>query len=162
PNLPAPSGDVVLEVRGLTSAYGAFRDIGFDVRRGEILGFAGLIGAGRTEVMRAVSGADPRSAGEIIVDGKPVAMKSPADSVRAGMVLVPEDRKAEGAILDHSVAENLCLPNLDAVAPDGWVWPGKVMAFARDGIKKLGVKGNPGQAIRSLSGGNQQKAIIAK
>ncbi|MDQ0474468.1 sugar ABC transporter ATP-binding protein [Labrys wisconsinensis] len=162
PDLPAPGGDVVLEVRGLTSAHGAFRDVGFEVRKGEILGFAGLIGAGRTEVMRAISGADPRRAGEILVDGKPVAMRSPADSIEAGMVLVPEDRKAQGAILDHSIAENLCLPNLDTVAPDGWVRPARVLAFAREGIRKLGVKGVPDQAIRNLSGGNQQKAIIAK
>ena len=162
PELPAPSAEVVLEVKNLTASDGSFRDIGFTVRRGEILGFAGLIGAGRTEVMRAVTGADERASGEISVEGRRIALDCPADAIAAGMGLVPEDRKQQGAVLDHSIAENLSLPNLDKVAPDGWVWPGRVLAFAQEGIRTLGVKGRPEQPIRNLSGGNQQKAIIAK
>src|SRR5690606_38517916 len=120
PDLPEPDEEIALEVGGLSSPDGSFSDISFSVRKGEILGLAGLIGAGRTELVRALTGADPAS-GEIRIDGQPVAISEPSHSIRAGMVLVPEDRKLLGAILDQSVAENIALSNMGRIAPRGWL-----------------------------------------
>src|SRR5690606_28172588 len=108
-------GEVVLEARGLTRR-GVIEDISFTLRRGEILGVAGLVGSGRTEIARALFGADPLDAGEVLIDGQPVEIRSPADAVRAGLALVPEDRKEDGLILMQSVRENITLPNLDTLS----------------------------------------------
>jgi ribose transport system ATP-binding protein len=162
PQLSAPSDKVLLEVENLSSPFGAFGDVSFSVRGGEILGIAGLIGAGRTELVRAIAGADPIASGSVRVAGQPVHLSGPADAIRAGVVLVPEDRKEQGVILDQSIGENLALPNLDHVAAGGWVWPRAVKAFAEEGIRRLGVKGVPDQPAGKLSGGNQQKVVIAK
>jgi ribose transport system ATP-binding protein len=89
-------------------------------------------------------------------------LKAPEDAIKAGLVLVPEDRKAQGVVLDHSVAANLALGNFDRLAPNGWLMPAKVTSFAASAIKRLRVKGRADQAMRFLSGGNQQKAIIAR
>jgi ribose transport system ATP-binding protein len=136
--------------------------VSFSVRAGEIFGIAGIVGAGRTELVRAIVGADPLASGSIFIDGQPVELKAPEDAIKAGVVLVPEDRKGQGVVLDHSVATNLALGNFDRLAPNGWLMPAKVASFAADAIKRLGVKGRANQAIRFLSGGNQQKTIIAR
>jgi ribose transport system ATP-binding protein len=162
PKIEEPTGKEVLRVEGLTGANGAFRDISFSVRAGEIFGIAGIVGAGRTELVRAIAGADRLAAGSVFVEGHPVQLRSPEDAINAGVVLVPEDRKAQGVILNHTVATNLALGNFDRLAPDGWLMPAKVTSFAATVIKRLGVKGQPDQAMRFLSGGNQQKAIIAR
>jgi ribose transport system ATP-binding protein len=162
PKIEAPSGKEVLRVERLTGANGAFRDISFSVRAGEIFGIAGIVGAGRTELIRAIAGADPLASGSIFIEGQPLQVKSPEDAIKAGIVLVPEDRKAQGVVLDHTVATNLALGNFDRLAPDGWLMPAKVASFAANAIKRLGVKGQPDQIMRFLSGGNQQKAIIAR
>lgn len=162
PELPAPAPNVVLDVAGATSAEGAFRDISFAVHAGEVFGIAGIVGAGRTELVRAITGADPLRSGSVAVNGKPVRLTSPSDAIGAGLVLVPEDRKAQGVLLDQSVAANIALGNFDTVAPGGWVRPQNVRAFATAAIKRLGVKGSPPQLIRFLSGGNQQKVVIAR
>ncbi|HEY0793664.1 MAG TPA: sugar ABC transporter ATP-binding protein [Chthoniobacterales bacterium] len=162
PKVGEPTGKEVLRVEGLTGANGAFRDVSFSVRAGEIFGIAGIVGAGRTELVRAIAGADPLASGSIVVDGQPVQLKGPEDAIKAGVVLVPEDRKAQGVVLDHSVASNLALGNFDRLAPNGWLMPEKVASFAANAIKRLGVKGQGNQAMRFLSGGNQQKAIIAR
>jgi ribose transport system ATP-binding protein len=162
PATDAPSDTIVLEVERLSSPDGTFRDVSFAVRGGEIFGIAGLIGAGRTELVRAISGADPISSGVVRVLGKELQLKGPHSSIAAGVVLVPEDRKGQGVVLDQSIAENLSLGNFDHVAPGGWVWPKAVQRFAEAGIRKLGVKGRPNQAVGKLSGGNQQKVVIAK
>jgi ribose transport system ATP-binding protein len=162
PKIEAPTGKEVLRVEGLTGANGAFRDISFSVRAGEIFGIAGIVGAGRTELIRAIAGADPLASGSVFIEGQPLQLKSPEDAIKAGIVLVPEDRKAQGVVLDHTVATNLALGNFDRLAPDGWLMPAKVTSFAANAIKRLAVKGQPAQIMRFLSGGNQQKAIIAR
>ncbi|WLP52761.1 sugar ABC transporter ATP-binding protein [Agrobacterium fabrum] len=161
PALPEPQEKVVLEVKGLTGATNAFRDISFGVRAGEILGIAGLIGAGRTELVRAISGADPTSAGEVLLDGKVLTLKSPADAIEKGIVMVPEDRKLQGLVVEHEIGENLIYANLDRVGT-GWITPAIKRAFTRDAIAKFGVKGRSEQPASDLSGGNQQKVVIAK
>jgi ribose transport system ATP-binding protein len=162
PKIEEPAGKEVLRVEGLTGANGAFREVSFSVRAGEIFGIAGIVGAGRTELIRAIAGADRLASGSVFVEGKPVQLRSPEDAIKAGVVLVPEDRKAQGVVLDHTVAANLALGNFDRLAPDGWLMPPKVASFAASAIQRLGVKGRPDQVMRFLSGGNQQKAIIAR
>ena len=158
----APIGDVALEVRGL-STKGFLKDISFHVRSGEIVGFAGLVGAGRSEVMRAVFGIDPRESGEILVRGKPVDIHTTVDALRAGLGFVPEDRKEQGLILKMSVRHNATIAALPSVA-NGWFLDKKrERDLAGRYIDKLRVK-TPSQEQRvlNLSGGNQQKVVIAK
>ncbi|CAN7399476.1 sugar ABC transporter ATP-binding protein [Mesorhizobium sp. LjNodule214] len=162
PKLSPPGSDTLLEVENLSSPERSFNDVSFSVKSGEILGIAGLIGAGRTELVRAIAGADPISSGSVRVAGKPVHLSGPAAAIKAGVVLVPEDRKAQGVVLDQTIGENLAFGNFDHVAPKGWVFPKAVQKFAEAGISRLGVKGRPNQAVSKLSGGNQQKVIIAK
>ncbi|MEP6563859.1 MAG: sugar ABC transporter ATP-binding protein [Mesorhizobium sp.] len=162
PPLSEPGSETLLEVENLSSPEKSFNNVSFSVRAGEILGIAGLIGAGRTELVRAIAGADPISSGSVRVAGKTVHLTGPAAAIKAGVVLVPEDRKAQGVVLDQTIGENLAFGNFDHVAPNGWVFPKAVQKFAEAGISRLGVKGNPGQAVSKLSGGNQQKVIIAK
>ena len=162
PKIEEPTGKEVLRVEGLTGANGAFQDVSFSVRAGEILGIAGIVGAGRTELVRGIAGADPLASGSVFIEGQRLQLKEPEDAIKAGVVLVPEDRKAQGVVLNHSVATNLALGNFDRLAPDGWLMPAKVASFAVGAIKNLGVKGQANQAIRFLSGGNQQKVIIAR
>ncbi|WP_432349057.1 sugar ABC transporter ATP-binding protein (plasmid) [Shinella yambaruensis] len=162
PALPVPAQEVALEVRGLSSPSKAFRDINFSVRKGEVFGIAGLMGAGRTELVRAITGADPISAGEVLLHGKPVTPRSPIDAIRNGIVLVPEDRKLQGVVLDHSIAENIGYANLGEIACNGWLSTRRIREFAEDYIRKFGVKGRGGQNAGELSGGNQQKVVLAK
>jgi ribose transport system ATP-binding protein len=162
PEAQAPTEKELLRVEGLTGANGAFKNVSFSVRAGEIFGIAGIVGAGRTELVRAIAGADPLAAGSVFIEGKQLLLKSPEDAIKAGIVLVPEDRKAQGVVLEHTVATNLALGNYDRLAPNGWLMPAKVASFAANAIKRLGVKGQANQTMRFLSGGNQQKAIIAR
>lgn len=164
PDIPVPAKDaeVALSVRNLTADDGRFKNLSFEVRRGEVLGFAGISGAGRTEAMRAIAGVDSFKSGEIAISGKKVRPKSPMDVIREGLVMVPDDRKALGVVLQHSIAENIAYSNADQIAPDGWMWPSKRDAYAQELITKLTVKGTPSQSAGSLSGGNQQKVVIAK
>jgi len=157
-----PTDKEVLRIDRLTGVNGAFRDVSFSVRAGEVFGIAGIVGAGRTELVRAIAGVDPVKSGSVAIDGKTVHFKGPSDAIKAGVVLVPEDRKAQGVVLDHTVAFNLALGNFDLVAPTGWLLPSKVTSFAEGAIKRLGVKGKANQLARFLSGGNQQKAVIAR
>ncbi|TPE47973.1 sugar ABC transporter ATP-binding protein [Amaricoccus solimangrovi] len=162
PPVPTPKARTVLEVRGLTGANGAFRDANFSVAEGEILGIAGLVGAGRTELVRAIAGADPVSAGTIWLDGRELALRSPADAIAEGIVMVPEDRKLQGLVVEHGIGENIVYANLDKVSRGGWISKSAVRAFADGAIARFGVKGQAGQPGSSLSGGNQQKVVIAK
>ncbi len=162
PKQPAPIGDVVLEVRGLTRA-GAFRDISFSVRRGEVVGLGGLVGAGRTEVACAIFGADPLDAGEVLLEGRPVRVRSPRDAISLGIGLVPEDRKQLGLILGMAIRENVTLANLEAVAPAGFISPSRERAATQKYIRDLTIRTPSGeQTVRNLSGGNQQKVVLAK
>jgi ribose transport system ATP-binding protein len=158
----APGTKEVFRCEQLTATNGRFREVGFTVHSGEIVGIAGIVGAGRSELVRAIVGVDPLAAGEIWIEGERIQIREPGDAIRAGMVLVPEDRKAQGLVLDHSVASNLSLGNYDRIGSKGWLSPQGIGAFAKDAIQRLGVKGTPQQLARHLSGGNQQKVIIAR
>jgi ribose transport system ATP-binding protein len=127
-----------------------------------VFGVAGIVGAGRTELMRAIAGADPVSSGSVKVNGKVVKLDGPADALAQGVVLVPEDRKAQGLILGQTIGENLALGNYQRVAPSGWITSGRTQAFARRGIARFLIKGSADQPASTLSGGNQQKVVIAK
>ena len=162
PKTEKPSEKEILRVDGLTSPDRSFQDVSFAVHAGEIFGIAGIVGAGRTELVRAITGADRISSGSIAVDGRTVQIKTPSDAISAGLVLVPEDRKAQGVVLSHSVATNLALGNFDRLARNGVIFPRNVQTFAVDAIKRLGVKGKANQLVRYLSGGNQQKVVIAR
>jgi ribose transport system ATP-binding protein len=161
PALPEPSGLPVLQVSGLSSPDGSFRDVSFEVHSGEILGIAGLVGAGRTELVRAISGADPVSAGAIRLNGAELKLRSPADAIAKGIVMVPEDRKVQGLVVTHRIGENVVYPNLDMFGRR-WITSKMKRTFANQAIAKFGVKGRAEQYASDLSGGNQQKVVIAK
>jgi ribose transport system ATP-binding protein len=162
PEMRPPSDRTVIRIEGLTSAAGAFHDIGFSVRAGEVFGIAGIVGAGRTELVRAIAGADPVASGTITLDVDALRLGRPDEAIRRGIVLVPEDRKGQGVVLDHSIADNLALGNADRLSRRGWLLPETVTAFATGLVQRLGVKGRPEQSAGSLSGGNQQKVVIAR
>jgi ribose transport system ATP-binding protein len=162
PTIPPPRDEVVLEVKDLTSKAGRFADISFSVRAGEIFGIAGIVGAGRTEVVRCISAADTPATGTVTVRGKRVALRHPLDAIQSGIVLVPEDRKQQGLIVDQTIEDNIALANLDRLQKWGWVPLRAVRALAVAAEKSMGVKGRPAAAITSLSGGNQQKVVIGK
>jgi rhamnose transport system ATP-binding protein len=155
-------GEPLLEVRGL-ARRGVFRDISFTLRRGEILGLAGLVGAGRTEVARALFGIDPVDAGEVLLDGKPVTIKSPPDAVAAGMAFVPEDRQHQGLVLEMAIEQNTTLPILRRLTRLGLVQRRRERAVAREYADRLQVRAaGLEQPATALSGGNQQKVVLAK
>ncbi|HEX4835822.1 MAG TPA: sugar ABC transporter ATP-binding protein [bacterium] len=163
PEIPDQTQEVVLEVRNLRRGN-VIKDVSFQLRRGEILGFAGLLGAGRTEVMRAVFGADPIDAGEIYVRGKRVRVKSPKDAVRYGIGYLSEDRKRYGLTLGLDVESNLVLSALEKfLGWLGWVKNAVTRSTALRVIDKLAIKTpSPEQKVRNLSGGNQQKVVVGK
>lgn len=157
------AGEVFLDVRHLKRGR-AVRDVSFTARRGEILGFAGLMGAGRTEVARAVFGADPIDSGEIWVKGKRVHISHPQHAVTAGIGYLSEDRKRYGLALGLGVATNTLLASLTRfLAAFGWMRDGAMRAVAEQNVKTLSIK-TPSilQKVQFLSGGNQQKVVIAK
>jgi len=162
PKREVARGDVRFAVRGLRRGQ-AVRDVSFEVRRGEVLAITGLIGAGRTETMRLIFGADRRDAGEVVLDGHTLSIHTPRDAIRAGIGLLTEDRKGQGLVLMHSVRDNFGLPNLNWLSRAGFIRGGEERAtFARQ-IEDLRIK-VPTQetAARNLSGGNQQKVVLAK
>ncbi|AYF30036.1 D-xylose ABC transporter ATP-binding protein [Micromonospora tulbaghiae] len=157
-------GDARPRLRALNlSRHGVLRDISFDVERGEILGIAGLAGAGRTELARALMGLDKLHSGRIEIDGKPRRIGHPKVAYKAGLAMVPEDRKQLGILPDLSVAENISVSELRSVTAGGVLRSRRERALADSYIKGLGIKTpGPAEPIRNLSGGNQQKAIIAR
>nr|WP_217283896.1 sugar ABC transporter ATP-binding protein [Aquabacterium terrae] len=163
PRRSVPRSEVLLEVHALQRRP-AFGPVSFELRRGEILGFAGLMGAGRTEVARAIFGADPKDGGRIRLHGQDLVIHSPIDAIGHGIAYVCEDRKAHGLALEMSVGENITLANLAAVCgPGGFIRFGAEQQTARDYIEALGIRTpGPQQRARLLSGGNQQKVVIAK
>ena len=162
PKIAAEARDVALEVRNLNRA-GVLHDINFQVRSGEILGIAGLVGAGRTEVARAIFGADPIDSGQIIMNGKPVTIHSPRRAISLGIGLVSEDRKALGLVLGMAVRENISLANLGVLSRLGFIKRRKEREIAESYVKDVLIK-TPSieQAVQNLSGGNQQKVVLAK
>jgi len=164
PELPeGGEREVVLEVRNLSRGR-EIRDVSFKLHRGEVLGVAGLVGAGRTEVMRAVFGADPRDAGEILVHGKPVAIHGPNDAVRHGIAYLSEDRKRYGLALGMDVEANTVMASLSKFTGKlGWINFRRTREIARQHVAALAIKTpGVGQRVKNLSGGNQQKVVIAK
>ncbi|SKA17707.1 sugar ABC transporter ATP-binding protein [Consotaella salsifontis] len=162
PTLDEAPGEVLLEVENISSPDGTFKDVSFSVRQGEVLGIAGIVGAGRTELVRAIAGADPISSGVVKIQGKPIGLHHPSDALDEGIVLVPEDRKGQGLILPQTIAENIAQTNYEQIAPSGWINPRNVNHFARSAISRFGIKGQAEQRVSQLSGGNQQKVVIAK
>ena len=162
PHIPAPQDEIVLKVENLSSPHGTFADANFCVRKGEIFGIAGLVGAGRTELVRAIAGIDPIASGRIELNGQALTLRTPQDAIRQGIVMVPEDRKQLGLVLDHPISENIAYANLKAVAPRGFITKRRIAAFADRNIQRFGVKGRGHQNADELSGGNQQKVVLAK
>ncbi|MEK4248514.1 sugar ABC transporter ATP-binding protein [Paenibacillus sp. FSL W7-1287] len=162
PSHEAKPGDIVLEVKQ-ASKKGQFTDVNFKVRAGEIVGFSGLMGSGRTEIMRTLFGLDSLDQGEIWVKGKKTVIHNPNDAMKAGIGFVTEDRKDEGLVLDFSVKDNMVLTNLYSFAPKGLINNKKEQEFVELLIKRLHIKTQSSSTIvRNLSGGNQQKVVIAK
>jgi rhamnose transport system ATP-binding protein len=162
PKQEATIGEVALEVRGL-ARRGVFSDVSFQVRHGEILGLAGLVGAGRTEVARVLFGIDRADAGEVLVAGKHADIKSPNDAMQLGIVYVPEDRHEQGLVLDFSIAANVSLPIVKRLSHFLVVDRAQEAHLAADYSKQLQVRSTGvDQAASGLSGGNQQKVVIAK
>lgn len=158
---PSP-GKVVLEVKH-ASRKGLFQDINFQIRSGEIVGFSGLMGSGRTEIMRALFGLDRLDTGEVSVFGKPAVIRKPADAVKLGIGFITEDRKDEGLVLDFSVRENMVLPSLKSFTSKGLISAQSEKSFVESLIKRLHIKTQSSEtSAGNLSGGNQQKVVIAK
>ena len=155
-------GEELLRVEGV-SRGSRLRDVSFTLHRGEILGVAGLLGAGRTELARVVAGADVPDSGRVVLDGRALRLRSPADAIRAGIGLVPEDRKGHGLVLKRSVAANLALPQLGKLARSGVVSRAGEQALASRWIRELRIKTPDARtAVVTLSGGNQQKVVLGK
>jgi ribose transport system ATP-binding protein len=157
-----PDAPLVLEVENLNAGR-MVQNVSFNLRKGEILCFAGLMGAGRTEVARALFGADPKSTGTIRIEGREVTINTPQDAVDAGLAYLSEDRKRYGLALGLSVADNSVMANLDNFSGKLFVNQKKINATAQDYVEKLNTR-TPSirQLVRNLSGGNQQKVVIAK
>ncbi|MYV17539.1 sugar ABC transporter ATP-binding protein [Furfurilactobacillus milii] len=155
-------GKVMLETNKLTRE-GVFKDISFSVRSGEILAFSGLMGAGRTEVMRAIFGIDKLDSGTITVNGKQVKISNPSDAIKDNIGFLTEDRKSEGLILDDSIADNIDLPSIEGFVKHGMIDRKADRDFVNLLMKRLTVKANSAEdEAGSLSGGNQQKVVLAK
>ena len=159
---PPPRGNrVVLRLKGLSRA-GAFRDISFELAEGEILGFAGLIGAGRTEVVRAIAGVDRFDSGEIRVADKLARYTTASGAMKAGIFMVPEDRKSLGLNLGRTAAENITLPWEKKLMRHGMITPAVVRNTGSKQKERFDIRGRLNLPVRSMSGGNQQKVLLAK
>ena len=163
PRVSCKKGKKVLEVRNLNAGH-MVRNVNFSLYEGEIVGFAGLMGAGRTETTRAIFGVDLKESGEIILDGKPVTIRKPEDAIRAGIVLAPEDRKKDGLCTKLSIRHNIALPNLDLLCNKfGVINSQKELEMCDRVVENLKVK-TPSVEVNTgnLSGGNQQKVVVGK
>ena len=162
PKNTAKKGDVVLELKHFTRK-GVFEDVNLKVRAGEILGMAGLVGAGRSEVMRALVGYDKLDSGEIILEGKQVTIKHPKDAIANHIIMASEDRKQLGLVLCRSIKENVSLQNFDKLANASFINKPKEKKTAKEYTEKMATKMNGiDDLVSSLSGGNQQKVVLAK
>jgi len=154
--------EVVFEVKNLTKK-GVFKDISFNVKRGEIFGITGLVGAGRTEVIKSIFGALKYDSGEIYLDGKQIQIRDPYDAIEKGIAFISENRKEEGLLLDSSIADNMILANLNKVSKKGIVRNKLKKEFVNKYFTQLDIRPNePLKLARNFSGGNQQKSIVAK
>lgn len=161
PKSPVAPEDTRLEVRGLSGEK--IKNVSFSVKRGEILGLGGLMGAGRTDVARLIFGADRKASGDILLDGQYLDIGSPRDAVRAGICLLTEDRKLQGLIMQASAQDNFALPNLGAWSHFGWIDRRREGLRFSDRIRSLRIRlADPRQRVENLSGGNQQKLLVAR
>ncbi|MGN0740182.1 MAG: sugar ABC transporter ATP-binding protein [Treponema sp.] len=163
PRIPAVPGKTILSVKNY-NAGPLVRNVSFEVREGEILGIAGLMGAGRTELSRAIFGVDPKTSGELVLDGKTVSVSKPSEAIKHGIVLAPEDRKKDGLCTKLPVRENISLSNLDIVSHGfGIISSKKENLLVSKAVKELNIKLPHAEVdAGSLSGGNQQKVVVAK
>ena len=170
PNEARQNAEPLLELRGVTSPPSADRgsrvalhDVSFTIGRGEIVGLAGLVGAGRSEVARAIFGAESFDAGEMLLDGRLVRFRSPADAIRAGVAMVPEDRKGLALFLEQPVRANISLVKLPFLARSGVVQRRAERVLAEDAARRFRIRAPSIEApVRALSGGNQQKTVLAR
>ena len=156
-------GKTLLSVKQLASP-GRFQGVSFDVREGQVYGLAGLVGAGRTEVLKTIFGAFPISSGQITLEGRTYKPRSPRDALSQGVALVPEDRKLEGLVIDFPIRQNIALSTLHKLSRFGLILrPAAVQALAANALRSLRIKAtSAGQEVRRLSGGNQQKVVLAR
>ncbi|WP_434351588.1 sugar ABC transporter ATP-binding protein [Trichococcus flocculiformis] len=155
-------GPIVFEVKKLSSER-KFQDVSFQVKSGEIVGFSGLMGAGRTEIMRSIFGIDPLDGGEMYLEDKKITISNPNDAIRQGIGFLTENRKEEGLILDYSISENISLPSIDGFRKNGLIDTQAEKDFVELLMERLQVKAEGRDDIVSgLSGGNQQKVVLAK
>lgn len=156
-------GEVALSIRGLTCAASGIRDLSLDVRRGEIVGLAGLVGAGRTELARVLFGITPADSGEILLNDRPVVINSPQGAIANGIAYVPEDRRRHGVVLEMEIASNISMAIHNRLFPNGWLRDSAETELAERFIKMLGIKAaGPAATGGTLSGGNQQKVSISR
>ena len=155
-------GEELLRVERLSSP-GKFENLSFRVRAGEVVGLAGLVGAGRTEAAQSIFGLDPMTTGRICIEGKPVRIRHPADAMKSGMGFVPEDRKRFGLVLSMRVHENITLPTIGRLSRYGWIRSQQEAAVSRDYVDQLRIRtAGLSAATAGLSGGNQQKLVLAR
>ncbi|MFP3040511.1 sugar ABC transporter ATP-binding protein [Treponema primitia] len=164
PRIEVERGEKVLEVKDISSPHGVgVKNVSFNLYKGEILAFAGLMGAGRTELVRAISGADKMSAGEVIINGKQTKISTPGDAIRHGLFCAPEDRKRDGLCVKMTLAENITLPSLDIVSKLGVISRRLETKKSKEMMQSLKIKAQGvEQYVRNLSGGNQQKVVVGK
>lgn len=163
PEKTAAIGKKVFEVKELTSAEGTFEEVNFDVSSGEVIGFSGLMGSGRTEIMRGIFGLDKLKSGKILLEGQEVTLQSPHQAIAKGIGFVTEDRKTEGLVLDFTIRDNIALPSIDGFKKNGLIDGKAVNDFVDLLVKRLHVKVQSSEDIAGeLSGGNQQKVVLAK
>jgi ribose transport system ATP-binding protein len=164
PRIEVERGEKVLEAKNISSPHGVgVKNVSFNLYRGEILAFAGLMGAGRTELVRAISGADRMSSGELFINGKAVDIHAPGDAIRSGLFCAPEDRKRDGLCVKMTLAENITLPSLDIVSRFGVISRRQEARKSLEMIQSLKIKATGvEQYVRTLSGGNQQKVVVGK
>jgi rhamnose transport system ATP-binding protein len=163
PKTPVTPGEVVLKLRGVGCRDADVRDVSLSIRAGEVLGLAGLVGAGRTELANVLFGLTPADAGEIRLRGRPVAIRSPAHAVELGIAYVPEDRRRHGVLLEMAVAPNISLAILQKIAAAGWIDTARERGIASSFVERLGIKtASIDAAVGNLSGGNQQKVALAR
>ena len=163
PKRTVPLGDIVLELRGVGSAASGVHGVDLAVRAGEIVGLAGLVGAGRTELARTLFGLDPADEGEILIRGKPIRIKEPAEAIANGIAYLPEDRRRHGVVLDLPISANLTLASLRDLSHRGSIDFERERALSAEYVRRLGVK-TPATftPVSSLSGGNQQKVALGR
>jgi ABC-type sugar transport system ATPase subunit len=158
---PGKVGETYFSVKGLSSP-GAFRDVTFSLRRGEILGVAGLVGAGRTEMARGIVGLERLSSGSLELDGEVLRVRSVSDAIQRGIAYITEDRKSLGLYLNFPITFNLIAPSLDRFCRAGMMRGGAIDRYAREQVRRFNVKSTSlSQKMMSLSGGNQQKCLLS-